>query len=310
VGIPFQTIATVQYVGGDGSNFAAQGVLSTGVLGLTAKLNAGTLVNGDGSLSYTIYGIALSAGTANFEINFGGEKCSLAIEVSPSSITSIDCSNVVSSTTTLKAKVQNYLSINVPFSGGNTVAYATDTIQSTGVTGLIAVLNAGLMANGNGNLSYTITGKPGSTGTANFAINFGGQNCSFSIQVESLKIGDSWGGGIVGYIDASNEHGIILGPLPLNPPVYGSKSSFLYSDAVAACESYVSEIYNDWTLPSRNQFTLLMPFMTNINLNNYVTFWTIDREGQYAYVLNIKDLQFYGIRVDEYSLKIVPIRLF
>ena len=310
VGIPFQTIATVQYADGDGSNYNLQEILSTGVLGLKAKLNAGTLVNGSGSLSYTIYGKALSEGTANFEINFGGQTCSFTIEVSPSSITSVDCSNVISSTTTFKAKVQNYLSINVPYSGGNTVAYATDTIQSTGITGLTAILNAGVLANGSGSLNYTITGKPDSTGTANFSINFGGQNCSFSIQVDSLKIGDSWGGGIVGYIDASNEHGIILGPLPLVPPVYGSRSSFLYSEAVAACESYVSEIYDDWILPSRNQFTLLMPYMKNINLNNYGVFWTIDRDGQYAYVLQTRDLQFYGIRVDEYSFKIVPIRLF
>ena len=258
VGIPFQTIATVQYVGGDGSNFAAQGVLSTGVLGLTAKLNAGTLVNGDGSLSYTIYGIALSAGTANFEINFGGEKCSLAIEVSPSSITSIDCSNVVSSTTTLKAKVQNYLSINVPYSGGNTVAYATDTIRSTGITGLTAILNAGVLANGSGSLSYTITGKPGSTGTANFAINFGGQNCSFSIQVESLKIGDSWGGGVVGYIDELNGHGIIVGP-----PQIGNYS---YSQANEACNNYISGIYEDWELPTIGQLNLLYaPYLSKLN---------------------------------------------
>jgi hypothetical protein len=310
VGIPFQTIATVQYAGGDGSNYNSQEILSTGVLGLKAKLNAGTLVNGSGSLSYTIYGKALSEGTANFEINFGGQKCSFAVEVIPTSITSLDCSNVVSSTTTLKAKLQNYLSVNVPFSGGNTFAYATDTIRSTGITGLTAVLNAGELANGYGNLSYTIAGKPGSTGTASFAINFGGQNCSFSVQVESLKIGDRWGGGIVGYIDESNEHGIILGPLPLNPPTYGSSTSFVYSDAVAACNNYVSaDFYEDWTLPTRNEFTLLWPYFKTIDLRYYKNdFWTIDKET-YPFAIDRRDGKFY-LTESYTNCSIVPIRKF
>jgi hypothetical protein len=310
VGIPFQTIATVQYADGDGSNYNLQEILSTGVLGLKAKLNAGTLVNGSGSLSYSIYGKALSEGTANFEINFGGQTCSFAIEVSPSSITSIDCSNVVSTTTTLKAKVQNYLSINLPYSGGNTIEYATDTIQSTGVTGLIAVLNAGLMANGNGDLSYTIAGKPGSTGTANFSINFGGQNCFFSVQVESLKIGDSWGGGIVGYIDESGEHGIILGPLPLYPPTYGSSTSFVYSDAVAACNNYASaDFYEDWTLPTRNEFTLMWPYFKTIDLRYYKNdFWTIDKET-YPFAIDRRDGKFY-LTQSYTNCSIVPIRKF
>jgi hypothetical protein len=256
VGIPFQTIATVNYANGNGSNFASQEVLSTGVLGLTAKLNAGTLVNGDGSLSYTIYGKALSEGTAKFDINFAGQICSFSIVVSPSSITSIVCPTL--STTTFKAHIQNSLTITVPYTGGNSMEYATDIIQSTGVTGLNAVLNAGVLSNGSGSLSYTITGKPGSAGTASFAINFGGQNCSFSIQVESLKIGDSWGGGVVGYIDELNGHGIIVGPTQIG--------NYSYSQANEACNNYISGIYDDWELPTIGQLNLLYaPYLSKLN---------------------------------------------
>jgi hypothetical protein len=48
------------------------------------------------------------------------------------------------------------------------------------VTGLTATLSAGTFANGSGSLNYTITGTPSASGTANFALNIGGQNCTLT----------------------------------------------------------------------------------------------------------------------------------
>jgi hypothetical protein len=59
---------------------------------------------------------------------------------------------------------------------------------STGVTGLTASLPQGLFANGAGNLSFTISGTPSAVGTATFALNIGGQACSFTLTVVSLII--------------------------------------------------------------------------------------------------------------------------
>jgi len=74
----------------------------------------------------------------------------------------------------------------VPYSGGNGVAYnAGSPIASTGVTGLTATLHSGTLATGNGNLSYSVTGTPAATGTALFAISFGGQSCTLSLVVNS-----------------------------------------------------------------------------------------------------------------------------
>ena len=72
----------------------------------------------------------------------------------------------------------------VPYNGGNGAIYdAGPIIASTGVTGLTATLQAGTLASGNGNLSYTVTGTPATAGTAVFAISFGGQSCSLSLTV-------------------------------------------------------------------------------------------------------------------------------
>ncbi|HEV7783269.1 MAG TPA: YHYH protein [Chitinophagaceae bacterium] len=74
----------------------------------------------------------------------------------------------------------------VPYSGGNGIAYsAGSAIISTGVTGLTATLQAGTLAIGTGNLSYTVSGTPSAAGTAIFAISFGGQNCSLALTVNA-----------------------------------------------------------------------------------------------------------------------------
>ena len=72
---------TISYTGGNGGSYAAQTISSTGVLGLTATLSAGTLANGAGSLTYTITGTPTSSGTASFAISLGGQSCTFTINV-------------------------------------------------------------------------------------------------------------------------------------------------------------------------------------------------------------------------------------
>ena len=72
---------SVPYTGGNGGSYAAQSISSTGVVGLTATLAAGTLANGAGSLTYTITGTPTSSGTATFALTLGGQSCSVTISV-------------------------------------------------------------------------------------------------------------------------------------------------------------------------------------------------------------------------------------
>lgn len=79
----------------------------------------------------------------------------------------------------------------VPYTGGNAATYAAGSaVASTGVTGLTATLAAGTLATGAGSLTYNITGTPTTSGTASFAITFGGQSCSFSLTVDAATTTD------------------------------------------------------------------------------------------------------------------------
>jgi uncharacterized protein (TIGR02145 family) len=73
--------ATVSYSGGNGKTYVTTTHTSSGVVGLTATLQAGTLTNGTGVLIYSITGTPTSAGNASFEISLGGKTCSFNVTV-------------------------------------------------------------------------------------------------------------------------------------------------------------------------------------------------------------------------------------
>jgi hypothetical protein len=85
--------ASLPYTGGNGTAYAAgTAIASTGVSGLNATLQAGTLTSGTGTLTYSISGTPVADGVASFAISFGGQTCTLALTVSKASTSSADCS--------------------------------------------------------------------------------------------------------------------------------------------------------------------------------------------------------------------------
>lgn len=104
-------------------------------------------------------------------------------------VTALNClSAVLSASATINVAFTGTAS--VPYTGGNSAAYsAGSAISSTGVTGLTATLAAGTLSS-SGNLTYNITGTPTSSGTASFAISFGGQSCSFTLTVNAAATSD------------------------------------------------------------------------------------------------------------------------
>jgi uncharacterized protein (TIGR02145 family) len=67
----------IGYTGGNGGPYKAQGITSTGVLGLTASLVSGRFTIGSGSVVLTISGTALSSGMAIFSFELGGINCTI-----------------------------------------------------------------------------------------------------------------------------------------------------------------------------------------------------------------------------------------
>ncbi len=179
----------MSYTGGNGGSCSAQNVSSTGVTGLTASLAAGTLANGNGSVTYTITGTPASSGTATFAISLGGQSCSFAINVSApaAALSTIDCAGATTSGTLTSGTAAIGVSTAISYTGGNAGTYSAQNVASTGVTGLTATLAIGTLANGVGSVTYNIMGTPASSGTASFAITLGGQSCSFTVSVAAAQ---------------------------------------------------------------------------------------------------------------------------
>jgi hypothetical protein len=80
-GTAYTGTISLDYTGGNGGSYDASTASSSGVEGLTATLVAGTLANGTGKLTYTVSGTPTSAGTATFNISFGGQTFTVTISV-------------------------------------------------------------------------------------------------------------------------------------------------------------------------------------------------------------------------------------
>ncbi len=112
----------------------------------------------------------------------------------------LDCGGATATGTLVENTAASGVSSEVPYTGGNGGTHSGQIVTSTGVTGLTATLVAGSFASGAGTLTYTITGIPSAAGTANFALNIGGQTCTLSrtvgVSVGSYPSGTVHCGGI------------------------------------------------------------------------------------------------------------------
>jgi len=116
-------------------------------------------------------------------------SCSSSDDSSASgSIISLNCTETTNTGTLTQGTTASGVSSTVPYTGGNGGSHNGQTVTSTGVTGLTAELIVGNFATGTGSLTYTITGTPSTSGTANFALNIGGQSCILTRTV-SLSVG-------------------------------------------------------------------------------------------------------------------------
>ena len=98
-------------------------------------------------------------------------------------ISALNCSTAQVSNFPLTG-IEYSATVTVPYEGGNGATYTTGSpISSSGVTGLTAILQAGSLANGAGNITFSITGTPSAIGTAAFDISFGTKTCTLNLSV-------------------------------------------------------------------------------------------------------------------------------
>ena len=143
--------ATLTYTGGNGKTYLTKSHTSTGVSGLSATLQAGTLANGEGILVYTISGTPTSAGTATFAIALGGKSCTITIIVdeftqNPTSGYGPNITDVENNTyKTVFIGTQQWMAENLKvskYSDGTTIPNITDNTQwQNNTTGAWAYYN-------------------------------------------------------------------------------------------------------------------------------------------------------------------------
>jgi uncharacterized protein (TIGR02145 family) len=112
-------------------------------------------------------------------------RCLRTTDSQQGSINNLDCGSANNSGTLTQGTAASGVSSIVPYTGGNGGTYDGQTINSSGVIGLTATLEAGTFDTGAGSLTYSITGTPSTSGTASFTLNIGGQTCTLQIPVIS-----------------------------------------------------------------------------------------------------------------------------
>jgi uncharacterized protein (TIGR02145 family) len=100
--------------------------------------------------------------------------------VCPGTITALNCSSATNNGTLTATTTASGVTSVISYTGGNGGSHNGQVVTSTGVTGLTATLQADTFANGNGSLTYTITGTPAISGTASFALSIGGKTCTLT----------------------------------------------------------------------------------------------------------------------------------
>ena len=125
--------------------------------------------------------VPLNKGTQGQTLTFCDGKPTWAIGgVCPGMITALNCSSATNNGTLTATTAASGVTSVISYTGGNGGPHNGQIVNSTGVTGLTATLSPGTFANGNGSLTYTITGTPAISGTASFALNIGGKTCTLS----------------------------------------------------------------------------------------------------------------------------------
>lgn len=257
----------------------------------------------------------------------------------------LNCYNVESYCQLVEGVQASNVSFKVHYTGGNGGGHNGQIVSSTGVTGLTATLNPGIFENGSDSLEYVITGTPtfpSSYDTANFLLDIGGYTCYVKIPVHpSPSIGDSFQGGVVGYIfqqgdpgyDPLVPHGYIVSIPDFSGYSWGCPGSFITGangsdlgtgelnsieilndcpqngNAAHICDTYVSDGYNDWYLPSIDE--LLAIYQNNSQLpgfNLISQYWSstqIDAQLAYTLYCNFGGAIGGNVKSDFYSVKAI-----
>lgn len=176
------TTFSVNYFGSNGGSYLGNTSNSSNIVtGITAQSSPGTFSQPNGSVLYTLSGTPNGSGNATFSIQVGNKTCVVSIPVSDKAgeISALNC-NAASFSGSFTQGFFNTVTGTIPYTGGNGGAYGTYTNTQSGLT---LTIPGGTFNNGAGNVNFTITGNPTTSGTVSFPITLGGVSCNLQITV-------------------------------------------------------------------------------------------------------------------------------
>ena len=286
------TISTGGIVASDGgTNVSARGVVWSTSINPTINDNRTTDGTGTGNFTSTIAGIAANTTyyIRAYATNAAGTAYGNTFTVNtPAANTSLP--SVTTSATTFN------VSNNTISSGGNVTAAGGSAVTARGVCW--ATTPSPTIANntttdgaGTGNFTTTISGVTANTtyyirayATNSSGTVYGNQVTVFTGTSGSFTIGQQFGGGVIFFVDASGQHGLIAAPQDAGSAGgtvwdYSNNTTSLGATsnddgktntskivtalgqsqnyAARLCTTYNGGGFNDWFLPSRNQLSQL-----------------------------------------------------
>ena len=117
------------------------------------------------------------------EINLGVNSPKWQKVVCPGTVAALNCSAVTTSGGLIPGTQASNVSFSIPYTGGNGFPYDGQQINSSGITGFTATIEANNFANGSGTLTFSVEGISSTRGDAIFEVSIGGQTCNVTVPV-------------------------------------------------------------------------------------------------------------------------------
>ena len=178
-------VIILPYLGGNGANYLGLNTNSTGVLGLSLKLEPGKLANGNGSIELMIKGTPKDTGIAVFTIDFGRKTCTITLPVTilQPKLAALNCTNIVINPKDVGKNFEYTGTVGITYQGGNGKKSYPISVASSGVTGLTLKADSVLLNAGGGTFTLNLSGKSTEIGTAIFPVTIGDKTCNVLVKV-------------------------------------------------------------------------------------------------------------------------------
>ena len=256
------------YSGGNGGSYSTSSFTSEGVLGLVATISNSTLENGSGTLNITINGIAQSEGEALFNISFLGFNCQLKrnVMVYPATVSYLNCNTSYLVGQLTEGENATNVSGKISYRFGNDGVLSTFNVNSTGVSGLKAEIQGAKLYSDTGYyISYTITGVPGSSGTASFNLTIGGKSCVLNRVVKGKVVLVTFdaNGGEVSVNSQTVTSGSVYGVLPTPTRTDYSFEGWELNTVKVTSQTVISTVFNHTLIAKWTGNTYLVTFDPN-----------------------------------------------